>query len=124
MLKKTGYALGSLLGLAVAAVILTLAVLAGYEWFFRITGRRFTETQVGSAGAWASAIGATILALVSVGLAVQAGRHARAAEERAQAEADKTEQRHEKELTKAETRLDRQIKAEWYREQARSVAAL
>lgn len=117
MLKKICYT-------AVAFVVIVLAILAGHYLFSLATGTRFTTDQWSAAGAWASAGGATILALVSVGLAVQAGGHARAAEQRAQEEADKTDQRHNDELAKAEARLDRQIKAEWYREQARAIESL
>lgn len=40
------------------------------------------------------------------------------------AEINAAEERHVRELAQANARLDRQIRAEWYREQARAVAAL
>lgn len=47
-----------------------------------------------------------------------------AAEEQYARETHAAEDRHARELARADERLDRQIKAEWYREQARAVAAL
>lgn len=95
MLKKIGSVAGGLIVLVVVAIVLTLAVLAGYEVFFRITGTRFTETQVGSAGAWASALGATALAVASVWLV-------RESEKRAKEESATAENRHNEGIKRLE----------------------
>lgn len=125
------------LAFLVGVVGIALAVVAGLLAFelFGWIAQDSDNTKAASAGAWASAVGATALALASVWLAVQANKHAREAEQRASEESaltaqrhrreiDVAEERHARELAQANTRLDRQIKAEWYREQARVVAAL
>lgn len=124
-------AIGAVIGLVLAVV----AGWAGFKLFGWLTGHSYNDAQTASAGAWASAVGATALALASVWLAVQANQQAREAERRAADEAVLTAQRHRdemeaadnrhaRELAQANERVDRQIKAERYREQAQAIRDL
>ncbi|WML60964.1 hypothetical protein [Rhodococcus sp. AH-ZY2] len=96
---------GAIVGAFAGTVLAVIAILAGFKVFGWITGDWFDSTDVGAAGAWASAVGATFLAFASVWLAVQANRQARKTEENAQIEAGKIEKRHRAELQAAERRL-------------------
>ncbi|UZF48477.1 hypothetical protein [Rhodococcus rhodochrous] len=122
-------------GFAIGIVLAVGGGLFGFKLFGWITGSSYNDDQTASAGAWASAVGATALALASVWLAVQANGQARDAERRAAEEAALTAQRHQeemeaaaerhaRELAQADERLNRQIKAERYREQAQVIRDL
>ncbi|WP_064257380.1 hypothetical protein [Rhodococcus sp. HS-D2] len=116
----------------VAFAVLVLAGWAGLSLFEWWAGE---GSDGAAAGAWASAFGATALAIASVWIAREANKQARAAEQRAEIEADRTEKRHEtqmrvaekrheSELAAANARADRQMKAEDRREHVRIIGAV
>lgn len=112
-----------------------LALVPGVVIVLIYYSQAWGPNQWGNVGTWLAGIATSLAVIVAVWQTNNANKQARAAETRAEAEAALTAQRHieamavaeaqhERELAEAKERLDRQIKAEWYREQARAVAAL
>ncbi len=110
------------LGGFIGIVLVVVAGLLAFKLFGWITGD--DDAKAASAGAWASAVGATALAVASVWLAVQANQQARAAEQQAQTEADKVEQRHKDELKAAEKRLTDELDAQRKQQQLLAITPM
>ncbi|QOH56228.1 hypothetical protein [Rhodococcus rhodochrous] len=102
-------------------VVFVLLVLAGWAGLSLFNWWAGDGSDGAAAGAWASAFGATALAIASVWLAAQANAQARKAEQRADAEAAKAEARHKNELEAAEKRLIDELDAQRRHQQLMSI---
>lgn len=105
-----------------AALVGLLAGLLGGIVLSRLQGwPESTDAKLAAYGSWAASIGAILLALVSVWQTRQANEQARSAEERAQAEVLRTDQRHRNDLLAAELRLRHELDAQRRREQLSTI---